>query len=330
MRPVHLDEVDHENGNCDICAGKILGSLFKCEICSFQTHHYCAELGKPSRHQIHQDHPLTLLPKPFARDMMNCDSCKQDIDGFVLFCRVCDFIIDVSCALKGKTSLRMFGQKVTGTVRRRCMSEKHNMVQVIISSSYQTACTVCDDRLYGKALACIECEEIYHHRCTELGKKLLHHPLHSSHCLQLSPAKGSKCIACTLYITNYGYHCSTCKVNFHVKCINTASVSGKIGSHSHNLYHFCLDETRTCSVCAKPCVVAFYSCIDCNFNAHGGCVGYPDNVKNQQHHHVVTLKYCHGKGFCHHCKVECGDEMIYTCNHCSDIFLHRECTMSSV
>lgn len=137
--------------------------------------------------------------------MLNCDSCKHDIDEFVLFCRFCDVIIDISCVLKGKTSLRMVGQKIIGTMRVRCMSDKHNMVQVIILCSYQTAFTICDDRLYGKALACIECEEVYHHECTELGKQLLRHPLHSSHCLELSPAKGSKCIVCTLYITNYGY-----------------------------------------------------------------------------------------------------------------------------
>lgn len=316
---------------CNICAGKIFGSPCKCETCSFQTHHYCAELGKLTRHRLHKNHPLTLLPKPPIRDMKNCDSCKHDIDGFVLFCRFCDFIIDINCALKGKDSLRVFGQKVIGTVRGRCLRDKHNMVQVIISSSYQISCAICDDWLYGKAFSCIECEEIYHHGCIELGRKRLHrHPLHSSHWLEISLTKGSKCVACTLYITNYGYSCSTCNINFHVKCINAASASGKIGSHSHNLYHYSLhDESRICSVCVRPFGVSFYGCIDCNFNAHVECIGYPDNVKNQQHEHTLALKHCHGRGFCSYCKVACGDGKIYSCNQCKDIF-HRECIMSKV
>uniref|UniRef100_A0A1J3I298 Phorbol-ester/DAG-type domain-containing protein n=2 Tax=Noccaea caerulescens TaxID=107243 RepID=A0A1J3I298_NOCCA len=155
--------------DCAICKKEILCNPWKCESCvSFVTHDFCAELGKPSRHRFHWSHLLTLVPKPLASDMtMSCNSCREDIKGFNLFCRICNFTIHVSCATKGKHFLGMLGPKVVGIWRGRCLSGKHRMVQVRFSKSYPNVCVICQEKVFGLAVSCIECEKIYHPRCID-------------------------------------------------------------------------------------------------------------------------------------------------------------------
>lgn len=75
MRPDHVSEL--EDLYCSMCDGEILGSPYKCESCSFQTHNFCAELGKPSIQRRHCNHPWTLMPEPDARAVTKCDICKK-------------------------------------------------------------------------------------------------------------------------------------------------------------------------------------------------------------------------------------------------------------
>lgn len=325
---------------CGMCEENILGSMYKCRKCNFQTHGFCAELAKPSTRRLHLNHPhsLTLLPDPPARDEMRCEICRKVIGGFNLFCRICDYIIDVNCALKGKLSLMVLGQKLVGTVGERCMSGKHRMVQVIISSSYPISCTICDETLFGKALSCMTCEEMYHPRCLILPQELVvRHPLHSDHNLSIIRTGGFTCRICLSSIINCAYCCNTClDLLFHLKCIQaTSGVFGEIMTHSHNFYYFGINalhspSTQSCSVCGRPCEDFFYGCIDdCNFSAHAHCLGLPKSVKNRRHQHTVVQKYTYQGQICSLCKRLCSETTIYTCNHC-EAFFHLYCFMSKV
>ncbi|CAA7044824.1 unnamed protein product [Microthlaspi erraticum] len=332
MRPAHMSEL-HERTVCNICDKEILGSLWKCETCSFQTHMSCAELGKPSIHRFHLNHPLSLLPKNPGVGHMYCANCRQNIRGFNLYCRICDFIIDISCVLKGSDSPTVLGHKITGTSTGLCMnlmSSVHSMVQIIISSSCHISCVICDDRVYGKALSCVECQEIYHPLCIKLGrKKLFGHPLHYDHTLEFLDSSGSTCNACKLKVAKYGYNCRDCKVNFHLKCIKATTVSGKLRVHRHLLYNFWIDNSRVtpdCTVCNRPCGASFYGCVGCNYNAHVKCIGLPDNVKNKLHQHTLRTSY-DSKKCCSLCGLEFGFSMFYTCVHCEDTF-HKECILA--
>lgn len=168
MTAIEMCELEDKE-HCHICEKEILGNPWKCETCNFVTHNFCAELGKPSRHRFHWNHLLTLLPKPLATDMMSCKSCREDIQGFNLFCRICNFIIHVNCAMKGKRFLGMLGPKVVGTWRGRCLGGKHRMVQVMFPRSYQKVCIICHETVFGKVVSCMECETIYHLRCFDRG-----------------------------------------------------------------------------------------------------------------------------------------------------------------
>ncbi|VVA90821.1 unnamed protein product [Arabis nemorensis] len=57
LSPRHMD-----NQECTICHDRIFATPWKCEACKFQAHENCAKLAQPSRHRLHSDHDLTLLP----------------------------------------------------------------------------------------------------------------------------------------------------------------------------------------------------------------------------------------------------------------------------
>ncbi|CAA7044823.1 unnamed protein product [Microthlaspi erraticum] len=328
MRHVDMSDLDGR-ADCNICDEPILDSPYKCETCSFWTHNFCAELGKPLTHWLHLNHPLTLSRSPTEK-MLFCAVCEGQITGFNLFCRICDFTINISCALQGKHSLGVLGLKFMGILRQGCMRQKHMVSHVYISRSYPQSCTICDEIMYGRAVSCMRCEEIYHLECYLVGRlqRLLRHPLHSNHWLEVSHQSGSTCVACKLSIIKYCYHCSTCEVNFHIECINAVNTSGKARSHSHNLYNFWIDDlngTRVCNVCAQTCGASFYGCIDCNFNAHVECIGFPDKVKIQQHQHTLSQQALPEARDCSLCGSRCYN-MAYSCNHCKDIF-HMKCIM---
>ncbi|KAJ4890839.1 Cysteine/Histidine-rich C1 domain family protein [Raphanus sativus] len=83
--------------------------------------------------------------------------------------------------------------------------------------------------------------------------------------------------------------------------------------------------TPTCNVCARLCGVSLYGCIDCNFSAHVECIGFPINVKNQRHRHIVTQMYSmfNDRKCCFLCGSK-GRDWMYSCKNCSLVF-HMEC-----
>uniref|UniRef100_A0A1J3D232 Phorbol-ester/DAG-type domain-containing protein n=1 Tax=Noccaea caerulescens TaxID=107243 RepID=A0A1J3D232_NOCCA len=333
MIPCKMSEL-LEEAKCEICGGEIRSSPCKCETCSFQSHNFCAELGWPSIHQFHLNHPLTLLPRPPTKQTVECGICNKKISGFNLFCRICNFIIHISCVLKGKQFIGALhrGQTVIGTWGGSCVVEKHPLYQVSISRSYTFACAVCDKMLNGKVVSCMACGELYHPRCIQVERNEIYdHPLHCCYILSIAVTRGSKCLVCNENIEKYSYECNTCEVNFHLKCIEEA-VSGSRTRwyHQHYLYNYWEeDSTRVCSVCSRPCGKSFYGCVSigCNFCGHVECIGFPWDVKSLHHRHAVTSGYPNSED--QRCSL-CGsnyDAGIYTCNHCEDTF-HLTCIMS--
>lgn len=321
--------------SCYICCEDLLGIPWECKSCVFMAHDYCLKLQKPSRYRFHLNHLLTLLPCNPAMFPMSCDSCETTIVGFNLFCRICNYIICIECMIKANQfhGELLRGQKYIGTAEEKCLEKSHSLVEVMVSRTYLKACIICDERLCGKVLSCVICRDVYHPWCIELGKQERLSPLHPDHKLEMKLTSGSKCIACKLSIKRCGYDCSTCNVSFHVGCIEAVSISGKMKSHEHYLYNFWMDVSRfrrACSVCGKPCGASFYGCIDCNnFSAHVECIGFPTNVKNQQHQHIVVQSYSWCMMSCSLCGLDIKPSIHYSCNHCKDLF-HVKCIMSMV
>ncbi|CAH8382757.1 unnamed protein product [Eruca vesicaria subsp. sativa] len=140
---------------CKICYRKIHGRLWECDqTCDFKAHDNCVKLRQQSRYKFHLSHPLTLLPSfpagAITLRLLRCNICKGKINSFNLFCRICDFIICTKCAVSVKMRLGELqrGQKFIRYYEQgNCLKGGHDMVQVMVSSSYTVACTICEDRL---------------------------------------------------------------------------------------------------------------------------------------------------------------------------------------
>lgn len=332
---------------CWICYRFIHGRLWKCETCDFRAHDNCVKLRQQSRYRFHLNHPLTLLPSyPEGSINMRCNTCKEKISSFNLFCRMCDFVICTHCAVSVEMRLGELqrGQKfIRYEQGKSCLKGGHDLVQVMVSSSYMVACTICDDRLCnGNIVSCPDCEEVYHSRCVELWRRyraLENHPLHYDHTLYMTRRKpGSKCIACKpdIDISKYVFFCSTCSLSFHFKCIQAVGLSTTIKTHKHCLYNFQSDDSssssRLCTVCNKPCGASYYGCNICNMCAHVECIGFPTYVKNQRHQHIVQLKKIYAKKICSICGLDTkfpDHKYQYTCDHCKDAF-HTNCILMSM
>ncbi|CAA7044864.1 unnamed protein product [Microthlaspi erraticum] len=335
----HVMENNHllmGNGRlCGICHEQITGRFKECETCEFWAHDSCLEMRQPSRYRFHLNHPLTLMPSHPAGFVMNCDTCKETISSFNLFCRICNFIICTKCMVKAKKSLGELqrGQKFIRYDQEKCCRGKHNVVQVLVSRSYPVACTICNDKLYGNIVSCTECKEIYHSRCIDqiAMLRVTSHRVHSDHkmIMELVDPK-SKCSACKLDIEKYGFSCEICVKSFHPNCLDAVGIR-KMENHKHHLYNFWSDDdsslTHPCTVCSRPRGSSFYGCDRCNFSAHAECIGYPSHVKNQRHRHTVRLIHCRRRTpDCSLCGSYCRDWQ-YFCIHCFEFF-HLECTLS--
>ncbi|CAA7044865.1 unnamed protein product [Microthlaspi erraticum] len=311
---------------CYICHEEIFGRTWKCNVV----------IGRPWTNSACNP----------AKKVMNCGTCKAEIKSYNLFCRICNFIICTTCMVKAKHFLGEShrGKKLIGAWEGRCLLDRHFLVQVMVSRSYPMGCNFCDGRLSGITLSCMECDDIYHLRCTKLGRqKRFTSLLHSDHTLRLelmprsnsnsTSTSISKCTSCKLSITKYGLCCYPCKLSFHIKCSELVEVSEDTGSsHRHTFYNYWIDDwklARTCNVCSRVCGMSFYGCIDCNFNAHVECLGFPANVKNQLHKHTLELSFTSRskKENCSHCGLPC-DKRVYYCHHCEVVF-HMECLMST-
>ncbi|CAA7053182.1 unnamed protein product, partial [Microthlaspi erraticum] len=136
----------------------------------------------------------------------------------------------------------------------------HTLVQVLVSRSYPVACTLCDDRLYGNIVSCMDCEQIYHSRCIELAMlQVTSHPLHYDHILTMKLLTSrATCVACKMSIIEYGYICGICYTCFHLRCLHAMGISRKIENHKHYLYNYWSESlAQPCTVCSRPCGSSF-------------------------------------------------------------------------
>ncbi|XP_020425012.1 uncharacterized protein LOC18769778 [Prunus persica] len=85
---------------CSVCEDPVLGSSYTCNQCSpaFILHKSCADkLTREIHNPIHPKHPLCLHP---PQNGNFCSDCNQPCSGFIYYCHVCKFGIDLKCASK--------------------------------------------------------------------------------------------------------------------------------------------------------------------------------------------------------------------------------------
>ncbi|KAK8633589.1 hypothetical protein V6N13_014433 [Hibiscus sabdariffa] len=91
------------NKFCYGCRLVLDGPSYFCKTCrDFYLHEKCAKLPFEIQHPFHSAHPLNLYTsyRPGIGRLITCDECKDICLGFIYFCEMCNFKLDVKCAAR--------------------------------------------------------------------------------------------------------------------------------------------------------------------------------------------------------------------------------------
>ncbi|TYG87250.1 hypothetical protein ES288_A13G198800v1 [Gossypium darwinii] len=179
-----------EQNECAICKAcflEISDEAYACKSCEYYIHKTCTNLPWEVLHPLHPQHSLKLLSE-FTEMIFSCDGCRDITAGFAYACSMCDFMLDVKCAILRVPKIET--QRLKEMEERRpksCLFNKaHQLsffnIKAIFDEYY---CSFCKRYVKGPAYSCSDCEYLLHESCLGFPRemKLQFHPLHPFHSL---------------------------------------------------------------------------------------------------------------------------------------------------
>eukprot|EP01018_Ginkgo_biloba_P028777 Gb_35538 [translate_table: standard] len=97
QHPLHLLNVISEY-KCDGCkvGSSNNGWRYRCHLCDFDLHEFCAKAPNSISHPSHPQHALVFRRTPLP-PQRHCDVCGESIFGFVYSCSPCGVDVHPSC-----------------------------------------------------------------------------------------------------------------------------------------------------------------------------------------------------------------------------------------
>ncbi|KAK6227917.1 DC1 - like 6 [Theobroma cacao] len=80
---------------CNGCNTLGYGTAYRCPMCDFDLHEYCAACPPIINFLLHPQHVLIRVNQPGMGRV--CDLCGENVDGLFFTCRVCDFDVHPLC-----------------------------------------------------------------------------------------------------------------------------------------------------------------------------------------------------------------------------------------
>ncbi|KAI8026081.1 hypothetical protein LOK49_LG02G01742 [Camellia lanceoleosa] len=154
------NDVD-ERLSCYVCLQQITGSTaaYKCTNCSpsIYFHKFCAQLPAEMEHPVHPEHPLVLLQ--VVPNKFRCDGCDIDLKEVIYRCFICNFNLDISCALRAP----------------KLKHESHKHPLSLMSSLASFQCHACGTKREGMSYMCDTCSFWIHEDCASVTPTFKHH-----------------------------------------------------------------------------------------------------------------------------------------------------------
>ncbi|KAH7854567.1 hypothetical protein Vadar_015436 [Vaccinium darrowii] len=199
-------------------------NYYGCKGCSFFLHKTCAEQPREMIHTSHPQHLLTLLADPrtlnYGGDAV-CDICRKNCNRFTYHCSLCNYDIDMKCAL------------VVLSIQRSIEHTSHPHKLIPLQKESMLLCDACGEEHKGTSFLCTTCGFWINQKCASspLTLKLnndSHH--HTLSLIYFIPQGHDHCRICSkeLYRRSWAYSCSECCYFVHLDC----AVSDK--EHSTN------------------------------------------------------------------------------------------------
>ncbi|THF99895.1 hypothetical protein TEA_019493 [Camellia sinensis var. sinensis] len=333
------NDVD-ERVSCDVCLQQITGpAAYKCTNCSVSIylHKLCAEQPAEMEHPMHPEHPLALLQ--VVPNKFRCDGCDICLKEFIYRCSICNFNLDICCALKAQ--------------KLKHESHKHPLSLMFSSASFE--CHACGTERKGMSYMCNTCSFWIHEDCASLTPTFKHHdhihPLtliyrkirERESAIKVENIDEANLIHLPMADDSIG------AIDLFLKQIsmedNKREAELNHFSHHHPLILFdaqgdnnlCyenellilneLNKDKICNACVRKISAPFYSCGLCDFFLHRWCAKLPNELEHPCHPHpLILLKkppeprgffYCEGcrnfcNGFAFRCKKgKCMDNYNY-------------------
>ncbi|KAL7194203.1 hypothetical protein ACSBR1_034585 [Camellia fascicularis] len=217
---------------CNGCVRPISASFYSCTACNFFLHVWCAKLPNTLDCACHPEHNLH---RKFSQDtgqLVLCQGCKTDCNGFVFGCVDCSFFVDVKCASL-PSAITHKAHTHTLMLRR--------------TSGNDVQCTACNCTFSGLTFICDDCNFILDTRCALLPGTVRHrydkHPFALTYSLSLIESMDEYyCEICEgeINLKLWFYHCGDCNQSLHTRCIHPIEkyLNIKFGTKLYLVDHF--------------------------------------------------------------------------------------------
>ncbi|KAG1363288.1 diacylglycerol kinase theta [Cocos nucifera] len=143
---------------CMGCKEYGAGKRFRCQICGFDLHDFCA-LAPPSLHghPLHHKHQLVFFTKPGGFLRSKCDICNKSTKGFAFRCSSCSFEMHPCCAAMSR--------------QMKFLTHQHPLTlsspMAIMGGDSSFVCEVCQRKRSGQVYCCIACGYYLHAVCAK-------------------------------------------------------------------------------------------------------------------------------------------------------------------
>lgn len=161
-------------------------------------------------------------------------------------------------------------------------SHHHILISLQLDEGEEIKCKGCDQIIVEPFHGCLSCNFYLHNHCMNAPRSL-QHPSHPSHPLSLLPfptycCRSYTCDACGSEGRAFGFSCSHCEFDLHVKCATLPSTI-LLENHRHELklvFGSPYEDKSTvfaCDLCRGIMQNNFwlYYCEDCDFAGHLDC-----------------------------------------------------------
>ncbi|CAL9226028.1 unnamed protein product [Arabidopsis halleri] len=341
----------HVSFTCNACGRSGNKSPYVCLKCSFMAHGDCINIPlviKISRHLHRLSHTCFLGPGEWS-----CEVCHLRIDGKygAYNCQRCLYTVHLRCVLRADV---WDGKELEGEPEEykeiessKLVGEKlvhqHDLRLVNEDIRDHIVCSGCSLPVASNPFyRCLQCHSFFHERCANHPQNkitFLHvHPLTLYADDERSgPNTLSRCDACDLHFSGFGYRCLECKdghIEFDVRCSSVAEPFDYRLHPGHPLFLILpANEAKICNVCNHLRPKYVLSCLKCDFNLCFACATLPDKVIYKYDEHLLSDTIGEDDAtnpyWCDICenKIEVMRNH-YTCTECGPV-LHTECVLGS-
>ncbi|XVF07476.1 hypothetical protein REPUB_Repub06bG0142300 [Reevesia pubescens] len=281
------------DGYCQACRKNLSGStpIYRCLDCSdFDLHKECTELSREINHPFHPQHPLILLTKLPSSSTHICHFCRSICRGFVYSCDLCNFKLDVDCALDQLSIAANFP---------KLKHSAHEHPLIFIEKPIKTItedCFGCKNELSGPIYKCFDCYYFHlHKKCAELSPQIDHpydrkHPLTLLHNPPPTHPERCSCNLCKIEWTGFVYYCSFCEFGLTLDEVwSSRTIPGE--SHEHPFTLLSRPISFTCDFCGTDGDRTPYLCTTCDLIVHKKCISLPPRIRIMRHYHPLSHIY---------------------------------------